>query len=179
MRPEGTDGKTDRRSFCKGVAVVAFGGVAVAAPVGASLRVLLGAGWETSHGGETLVRVAPLEAVPGDGTPAKFPVIAPDVDAWSKSPDAPIGSVYLRRVGADKIEALNAICPHAGGLIDIVDSCFLCPLHKSQFNFDGSVKDPSSPAPRPMDSLETEIREGVVWVRFENFRPGTAQKTPA
>jgi hypothetical protein len=52
-------------------------------------------------------------------------------------------------------------------------------LHKSLFNSDGSIKDRSSPAPRAMDTLPAEVRDGAIWVKFENFRAGVAQKIPA
>jgi hypothetical protein len=29
-----------------------------------------------------------------------------------------------------------------------------------------------------MDTLAVEVRDGAVWVRFENFRAGVAQKIP-
>src|SRR5260221_674567 len=63
--------------------------------------------------GKGSVRVASLEALPSDGIPRKFPVLATRVDAWNKFREVPIGAVYLRRTG-DQIEALNVVCPHAG-----------------------------------------------------------------
>ena len=56
---------------------------------------------------------------------------------------------------------------------------FACPCHKSSFDLDGHIDDPSSPAPRDMDSLQVEIRNGdEVWVRFQNFYTGIEHQRP-
>jgi len=173
--------ESGRRKFCKGAAAVVLGGMAVAAPLGAGLATLLDPLRRRAADDGEWVRVTALEALPDDNVPRKFSVIADEVDAWNKFPDTPIGAIYLRRSAKNEIEALNAICPHAGGFVDYVPAqhCFLCPLHKSLFNPDGAIKDPQSPAPRPMDSLAVEVREGAIWVKFENFRAGIAGKIPA
>jgi menaquinol-cytochrome c reductase iron-sulfur subunit len=173
--------ESGRRKFCKGAAAVVLGGMAVSAPLGAGLSTLLDPLRRRVADEGAWARVAVLAALPDDNVPRKFSVIADQIDAWNKFPDAPIGAVYLRRGPKGEIEALNAICPHAGGFVDYLPSqqCFLCPLHKSLFNPDGSIKDPKSPAPRAMDSLAVEMREGAIWVRFENFRAGIARKIPA
>jgi len=173
--------ESGRRNFFKGAAAVALGGAAALAPLGAGLSALLDPLRHRSEGQGEWIRVTALEAAPDDNVPRKFAVVADEIDAWNKTPNVPIGAVYLRRSPKGEIVALNVICPHAGGLIDYVpsDQCFLCPLHKSIFNPDGAIKNLRSPAPRPMDSLPVEVRDGAIWVRFENFRVGVAQKIPA
>ena len=57
-------------------------------------------------------KLAPLAALPEDGTPKKYPVIAARTDAWNRFPDEPIGAVFLRRRGDAKVEAFQAACPH-------------------------------------------------------------------
>ncbi len=103
------------------------------------------------------------------------------MDAWNKFPQVPIGAVYLRRTGEKTVEALNVVCPHAGGFVDYVPdkNCFICPLHNSKFALDGQISDPKSPAARAMDALEVEIRDGAIWVKFQNFQSGPAEKIPA
>ena len=93
--------------------------------------------------------------MPADGIPRKFAVIADRVDAWNKFPQVPIGAVYLRRTGDQTVEALNVVCPHAGGFVDYIaeKNCFICPLHDSKFSLDGKISDPKSPAPRPPREL--------------------------
>jgi len=127
------------------------------------------------------VRVTTLEALPVDGVPHLFRVIADRVDAWNKFPQVRVGAIYLRRTAEKEIEALNVLCPHAGGFIDYVpgNNCFVCPFHNSKFVVDGKIGDLKSPAPRGMDALEVEIRNtNEVWVRFQNFQAGRAEKVP-
>jgi Rieske Fe-S protein len=127
------------------------------------------------------VRIASLNSVPPDGVPRKFAVVADRIDAWNKFPNTPIGAVYIRRPDEKTIEAFNVVCPHAGGFIDYnaPEKCFLCPLHNSAFKLDGSIRDPKSPSPRPLDSLKVEVRDGEIWVAFQNFLAGTREKIPA
>jgi menaquinol-cytochrome c reductase iron-sulfur subunit len=126
------------------------------------------------------IRVAALDAVPADGLPRQFPVIADLVDAWNRTPNQPIGSVYLRReAGENKVTAFNAICPHAGCFVAVVDGdegkCFRCPCHTSAFALDGKVI--LGPSPRDLDPLDVDPEKlkqtGEVWVDFKNFYPGT------
>ena len=53
--------------------------------------------------------------------------------------------------------------------------CFLCPCHTSAFNLEGEAI--SAVPPRGMDALECEIRgSGEIWVKYEDFLTGTADK---
>lgn len=171
-----------RRDFLKEIAAVVSGTAAVLVPIAGSLTVLLSPLLRKSNTGQgLLVRVTSLEALPADGVPRKFPVLADRTDAWNKYPQVPVGAVYLRRTSDGAVEALNAVCPHAGGFVDYVAaaSCFICPLHNSRFTLTGTIQDPKSPAARAMDTLPVEVRGEEVWVRFENFQAGIAQKVPS
>lgn len=169
-----------RRDFLRGAAAAALGGAALATPVGAGLVVFLDP-LRGHRGAGAWSRVARLSALPADGVPRRFPVLAERVNAWTRQPARPVGAVYLRRTGEQVVQALHAICPHAGCLVDYAPARggFLCPCHNSTFAVDGSVNDPASPSPRGLDSLEVEIRGGdEVWVRFQNFRAGVREKIP-
>jgi Rieske Fe-S protein len=123
------------------------------------------------------LRVAPVSAVPDDGVPRQFPVIAERVDAWNRSLE-PVGAVYLRRQpGAPEPECLSATCPHAGCFVayDGEAKTFKCPCHNSSFAPDGAIIEPS-PSPRAMDSLACKIDGDEVLVKFENFYSGKAEK---
>jgi len=127
------------------------------------------------------VRVTSLEALPADGIPRKFPVLADRVDAWNKFRNVPIGAVYLRRTKDNQVEALNVVCPHAGCFVDYVAKTghFQCPCHNSSFTVTGKIDNPASPAPRGLDTLEVELRDAKdVWVKFRNYQAGHAKKIP-
>ena len=127
------------------------------------------------------VLVTTLDALPNDGVPRQFPIVTARVDAWNKSTAAPVGAVYLRRTRDGQLHALNVVCPHAGCFIDFLPARdgFLCPCHNSSFTIDGAIRDRSSPAPRGMDSLPVEVRNGnEIWVTFQNFQTGRADRIP-
>lgn len=168
----------DRRCFLKRATAVSAAVGAALVPAAASLRFLLAPRSPASPGVVPAIKVAPLSALPADGLPRRFQVWAARTDAWTTYPAAPLGAVFLRRTAEDKLEAFNAACPHAGCLVsfDPVRRGYLCPCHQSTFALDGSIDDPRSPSPRPLDALEVELRAGEVWVRFQHFRTGHARK---
>jgi len=169
-----------RRSFLREVATLVVGAVVTAVPALAGLFAFLDP-LQRRGGAAGFVRITSLEALPADGIPRKFPVLADKVDAWTKSPAAPVGAVYLRRTDAKTVRALNVVCPHAGCFVDYLPDrkSYFCPCHNSSFASDGTINDPGSPSPRPLDSLEVEVRhEREVWVRFQNFQAGHREKKP-
>ncbi len=170
-----------RRQFILKTCTVAVGGLSVLPPLAAGVAVALDPLRRVTAGDAAFVRVTNLEALPADGVPRKFTVLADRVDAWNKYPRSPVGAIYLRRPSDTVVSALQASCPHAGCLVDYVTSAnhYFCPCHNSSFAVDGTIDNPASPAARPMDSLAVEIRgDQEVWVKFRNFRAGTSEKIP-
>jgi len=134
------------------------------------------------------IRIATLDALPDDGIPRQFEVIADKQDAWNKYLNQPIGAVYLvRQPGAEKVSAFNATCPHAGCFIGYQSQQkhFACPCHKSTFDLAGVRLSKRSPSPRDMDSLEAEVRVAdsqsggkELWVKYTDFRIAIEEKIP-
>ena len=123
--------------------------------------------------------VTTLTALPTDGTPRRFSVVANKSDVWNRYPNVPIGAVYLRRTPDDKVEDLNVTCPHAGCSVDFKSGTrtYLCPCHNSLFALDGKIIDPKSPSPRALDHLKVEIRnDSEIWVEFKNFLSGHSEQ---
>jgi menaquinol-cytochrome c reductase iron-sulfur subunit len=171
---------TPRRDFVKKVLAGIIGGILTLFPVGAGLTVLLDPLRRKSTTSGP-IRVTTLDALPDDGVPHKFPVIATKVNAWNKIFQSRIGMVYLRRTSDNQIQAFNVVCPHLGCPVDFrpQHGNYLCPCHNSTFTVEGKVQDPSSPAARGLDSLEVEVRnQKEVWVKFRNFQTGLAEKIP-
>ncbi len=167
-----------RRGFLANTATVVLGTAALGAPLVVGLVSFLNPLRHKRQAGR-FFRVATLDALPEDGTPRKFPVIADRQDAWTLYKDVPIGSVFLRRVGPGQVKALAVICPHAGCVIsyDATADGFLCPCHTARFDLDGRRTDEPSKSPRPMDELEVDVPGGnEVWVKFQQFQTGIAQK---
>jgi len=138
---------------------------------------------QKSRGGQ-LLRITTLDALPENGTPRRFPVIADRQDAWNRFTAQPIGAVFLRRTGDEKapVAAIQVICPHAGCVVQFEEGAeggrFFCPCHAASFDLDGRRLENPSISPRDMDTLEVEIKnQNEVWVRFQNFITGTSEKT--
>ena len=177
--PAADDG---RRGFFAKASAALLGGLVIAGPLAAGVAAFLDPLRRKTGKGEFL-RVATLDALPADGGPRRFPVIAVRRDAWNRYPPEPIGAVFLRRVNTpDKVEAFNVTCPHLGCSVafNAPRDIFQCPCHSSAFALDGAVM--SGPSPRGMDTLACEIRDGQgvaeVWVKFENFYTGRTEKDP-
>ncbi|MEM7416076.1 MAG: Rieske 2Fe-2S domain-containing protein [Gemmatimonadota bacterium] len=173
-----TDSSSEpRRDFLATISAIVVGALATMGPLVVSATALVDPlrRRETS---DAMVLVTKVSAIPEDGTPEKFTVRMDRVDAWATDANSPVGAVYLRRVGST-VTALNVVCPHAGCFVGLMDdrSGFACPCHRSSFDLEGAVNDPSSPSPRDLDALEVEVRnEDEVWVRFQNFLPGREEK---
>ena len=169
-----------RREFFKKALAGVIGAVLGLVPFAAGLRVFFDP-LRRKSAAKGAVQVATLDAVPNDGIPRKFPVLATRVDAWNRFNQEPIGAVYLLRTPDDRLQAFNVVCPHAGCFVDYLPDKghYLCPCHNSTFTLAGKVQDPASPAPRGLDGLEVEVRGGKeIWVKFQNFQAGNAEKIP-
>src|SRR3954469_3722649 len=159
MAPSSLPPQPDRRGFLTKVSAIVIGGLITLVPAAAGLFVFFDPlPRESSSGGG--VKVASLGPLPENGEPRKFPVLATRVDAWNRSPNVPIGAVYLQRLAGDKVRAFNAVCPHAGCFVNFrtEQGHFHCPCHDSSFATDGKILDPKSPSARPLDDLPVEIR---------------------
>lgn len=117
------------------------------------------------------------DALPADGTPQEFTVRADRTDAWNFYPNERVGSVWLRKV-ENQIIAFNTICPHLGCAVEYrqANTDFFCPCHFSAFGLDGERQ--NAIPPRGMDSLETKVVDGKIWVKYEAFRGGIEEKIP-
>ena len=168
----------ERRGFIKFLSAL-IGGIVSVIPFGAGIYVYLNPLTRKKvSSGDGFIKVTTLDAIPADGTPAKFSVIADKEDAWNKFKNISIGAVYLRRVDG-KVKALHTVCPHLGCFIDYRpgEGDFFCPCHNSNFELNGQIL--SGVSPRAMDPLEIEVRNtSEVWVKFQNFQPGHDHPVP-
>ncbi len=72
---------------------------------------------------------------------------------------------------------MQGICPHNGGTnFDAEKNRYASPVHGAKFDVQDRRPDAPSVSPSDVDSLEFEIREGEVWVKFGKFHDGTSQK---
>ena len=170
----------ERRQFLEKAGSVCAGCALLGTPLAVGTAVLLDPLRLPPEEAEFL-NVTTLEALPADGTPQKFMVKADKQDAWSRFPDRVIGAVYLRRLKDDVIQAFNVVCPHLGCAIEYRDEekDYFCPCHNSAFALADGAQEKDSPSARPLDSLDTKVQDGNVWVKFQNFQTGIVEKKPA
>lgn len=176
------EGRETRRGFGVQLAALVTGGVAFLTPLVVGLFAFLDP-LRRRASAAAWVRLGAIDAVPADGIPRAFPVVMDRADAWNRFPREPVGSVYLRRTADGQVTALNAICPHAGCFVDFHAAVgrYQCPCHDSRFRPDGVRIGPDCPSPRDLDALELDaarLAQGEVWVKFQNFRAGKAEKIP-
>jgi Rieske Fe-S protein len=167
--------KPGRRRFLKvtcGALLVGVG-AAVGGPVFASflaprkIRTVTGGGEPMDYG--------KLEEVP-IGVPQKRDVVAETRDAWDRSDAKVIGALWLVR-HADHVGAYSAVCPHLGCSIgfDAGKQVFYSPCHDSAFAKDDGAW-LKGPAPRGMDPLPLEIKDGRIVITYKRFVLGIKQR---
>jgi menaquinol-cytochrome c reductase iron-sulfur subunit len=100
--------------------------------------------------------------------PAQRSITVEQVDGWRKAVSEKV--VYVTHGSSGQLQVLSAVCPHLGCSLQWRDSKheFECPCHAAAFAPDGSKL--GGPAPRGMDSLETQIQNGHLMVRYQYFR---------
>lgn len=180
-------GEVRRRSFV-GLLLGLIGGiVAFATPVFAAVKAVIFPLSQEGMGGKEyfLTTIDMLD----DTTPQRFPIVDDIVDAWVTVPKQTIGNVYLRKISDTEVLAWQALCPHAGCVLAVKttanpktknsETLFVCPCHVAHFDLEGNLLDEKPDSPRGMDSLETRVEDGKVYVKFQNFQFGVSTKTPA
>lgn len=175
-----------RRDFVTQAAAVVTGAALGVVPLVAGLGVFLdplrkreATKGDAGADAEGFLKVASIDGLAVGSTPKRFEVIGDRTDAWNFFPREAIGAVYLLRPSDGEVRAFNVQCPHAGCSVDYkpAAACYQCPCHDSSFRGDdGKVLNPSSPSPRGLDELEARIVDGFVWVKYQEFRPGTSHK---
>ncbi len=177
---EETELQTDkgRRNFLKicSVALSSLIGVAYAVPL---IRSFISPALRQTVSGST--GLLELGSVGGCqvNVPTKVKIKDVKTDAWTKFPPTEIGAVWIVMDEAREFTAFTSICPHLGCGIDWDNNSgkFICPCHDSYFDIEGKVL--SGPSPRGMDTLETEIKDGKIFVKYRKMRLGISEKMPA
>ena len=168
-------GEDTRRDFLKTVGIggisVGLGAVAGAPAVAYVAYPLFNA---TVSGSGGLVKVGKSEAFK-EGHPVKVDLYADKRDAWNRIVKVKVGSAWVLRKGSE-LHAYSSVCPHLGCAVDFDTDVtkFKCPCHHSTFGMTGQVE--GGPAPRGMDELELEEKDGVVSVKYERYRQGIEKK---
>ncbi|HEY7306901.1 MAG TPA: ubiquinol-cytochrome c reductase iron-sulfur subunit [Bryobacteraceae bacterium] len=112
--------------------------------------------------------VGPVSDFASLSAPAQRSITVEQVDGWRKTISEKV--VYVTKGSTGQLRVLSAVCPHLGCSVQWRDSKheFECPCHAAVFRPDGSRL--GGPSPRPMDSLETQVQNDRLLVRYQYFR---------
>jgi menaquinol-cytochrome c reductase iron-sulfur subunit len=112
------------------------------------------------------------------GVPIRVDFVVSKDDAWIEA--RAMNSVWLYSEDGEKFKAYNGHCTHlgCGFTFNPQSKTFICPCHRGEFDVKtGAVL--AGPPPRPLDELETQVRDSAVFVNFRDFRLGVAEKVEA
>ncbi|HKJ41026.1 MAG TPA: ubiquinol-cytochrome c reductase iron-sulfur subunit, partial [Sunxiuqinia sp.] len=84
--------------------------------------------------------------------------------------------VWVVKKSDSATKVFSPICPHLGCRYnwDEEKKQFVCPCHNSVFTIDGKLV--SGPAPRGLDELPAEVKDGNLYVQYEKFEVGIPKK---
>ena len=98
------------------------------------------------------------------GTPTLFNFTRSKINGWEKTVNS-YGVFILKRSETDVL-ALSNVCTHLSCRVNWEENNqeYACPCHNAQFDINGDVID--GPPPRPLDTYETKVEEGTLFVHF-------------
>ncbi len=171
-------GENGRRNFLKICSVVlsSFIGIGYAIPL---IRTFISPAMQnTVTGSSDMVDVGNINEYQVN-VPRKIAIKDSLTDAWTKFPSTTIGAVWILMDKDKKFTVFSSICPHLACGVDWDEDSgrFVCPCHESYFDIEGNVL--SGPSPRKLDTLETEIKQGKLFVRYQKMKLGISEKIPA
>ena len=175
--------KIERRDLMKTTVAAGIGACALGAPICAAIQLVTSPVFVEGGAGK-FYPITTFDSL--TERPQRFAIIDDKTDAWTTLPNQKIGTLYLRRVG-NEAQALHALCPHAGCMVQVIGEnpetgekadMYSCPCHTAYFDLDG-MRTGSNASPRDLDTLECKIEDGRVYVKFENFTFGIADKRPS
>lgn len=174
--PDDTDPR--RRRFLKIACGACTAGIAGAIGVPVIGAFLAPGAMRTVTGGGDPLDFGKVDDLPL-GVPQKRDVVAERRDAWDRFEPAPLGSIWLLR-HPDGVAAYSAVCPHLGCSIAFNGErkVFYCPCHDSAFALDDGHW-LSGPAPRGMDPVALELKDGRIRVTYERFVLGIKDRKEA
>ena len=116
------------------------------------------------------------------GVPTRFDFAENVNDAWVETRS--LRGVWIYTADGEKFSVYNARCTHLGcGFawetqpnpeFHPEPNVFHCPCHHAIYKVTGEVI--RGPAPRPLDTLETKVEDGVLYAAYQDFSAGIPEK---
>lgn len=171
-------GRNGRRDFLKICSAVLASLIGIAYTIPLIRAFISPALQNTVTGSSGLLEIGDTGSYQVD-VPKKVAIKDSKIDAWTKFPPTELGAVWVIMDKEKSVTVFSSICPHLGCGVDWDKGTrkFICPCHESYFDIDGNVL--SGPSPRKLDTLETEIKGGKLFVKFQKMKLGISEKIPA
>lgn len=161
---------TTRRRFFKQATMIlaSLSGLTLGLPF---IAALLGPAFRAKK--RHFARVTKMTTLP-TGQPLNLTFASLSEDAYLR--ETVLRSVWVVKHSASQVTVFSPICPHLGCQYNwnAQQHEFICPCHGSVFTVNGNVL--AGPAPRPLDTLPQEIKQGVLFVEWARFKLGVAEK---
>lgn len=115
---------------------------------------------------EDWISLGPLANYPL-GTPTLFNFTRTQVNGWERTSQS--YGVYVYRASESEVTAFSNICTHLSCRLSWEEDLqqYICPCHDASFDINGQILNLPSPAPRPMDTYETKLEEGNLYIHFQ------------
>ena len=108
-------------------------------------------------------------------TPTRFDFAESVNDAWVET--RALRGVWIYTDDNEKFTVYNAHCTHLACSFgfDKEKGVFQCPCHHGTFELKtGKVL--GGPPPRPLDTLQTKVENGILYAAYQDFRAGVPEK---
>jgi Rieske Fe-S protein len=98
-------------------------------------------------------------------TPTLFTFTRTKVNGWEKTVNS--YGVYILRTSESEVKVLSNLCTHLSCRVTWKEEAneYICPCHDGHFDIQGNVD--SGPPPRPLDTYETKIEDGNLFLFFK------------
>ena len=109
------------------------------------------------------------------GVPTRFDFAESVNDAWVET--RALRGVWIYTDDNAAFTVYNSHCPHLGCAyaFEKDKGIFHCPCHHGLFEAKtGTVI--SGPPPRPLDTLQTKVEDGILYAAYQDFRAGITDK---
>jgi Rieske Fe-S protein len=162
----GTDEQTDRRSYLAWLMGLCAAGVGTVLALPLVRFLLYPIKVKTTD--LKWSDVGPVSDFSSLNAPVQRSITVEQIDGWRKNVSDKV--VYVTRNAENGLQVLSAVCPHLGCSVQWRGTLneFVCPCHSATFKPDGTRT--GGPAPRGMDTLQSEIQSGRLMVRYQYFR---------
>lgn len=123
---------------------------------------------------EKWIRLGEVDQFDPD-VPTKADFVDTVADAWVET--RRLRSVWIYTEDGETFRVYNGRCTHLGCnyFLDEAKGVFQCPCHTGFFDLKtGAVL--GGPPPRPLDTLDVKVEDGILYARYQDFHLGVTDK---